>query len=81
MNAARIEAAKSASLKHIVTYPISRGELINLVAFVTTRGGYGTTYPGKWVREVSPEEMRKCYAGWEPEVQEILNVSRSGCSV
>jgi len=58
--------------KHIVTYPISRGELINLVAFVTTPGGYGTRYNGKWVRDTTPEEVRACYEGWELEAHDIL---------
>ncbi|KAI0026777.1 hypothetical protein K488DRAFT_64556, partial [Vararia minispora EC-137] len=63
----------SSRAQHIVTYPISRGELINLLAFVTTPGGYGTEYKGKWVRDASPDEIRASYAGWEPEVQALIN--------
>ncbi|KAI0316051.1 hypothetical protein OF83DRAFT_1060972 [Amylostereum chailletii] len=60
------------SISHVVTYPISRGELVNLVAFVTVPDGYGKEYEGRWVHDVPPDELREQYAGWEPEVSSIL---------
>ncbi|TFY80711.1 hypothetical protein EWM64_g3302 [Hericium alpestre] len=60
--------------KHIVSYPISRGALINFVGFYTVPGAYESraAYPGKWVKDVPVEDVKKCYEGWEGEVQGLL---------
>ncbi|VDB82785.1 unnamed protein product [Peniophora sp. CBMAI 1063] len=56
--------------RHIVTYPISRGESVSLVAFVT-RANYGN-FEGRWNRDVPVEEVREAFAGWEPEVETYM---------
>ncbi|THH21151.1 hypothetical protein EW146_g364 [Bondarzewia mesenterica] len=48
------------------------GALINFVGFRTVPDGYGKPFEGKWVHDVSAEEVRACYAGFEPEVQALL---------
>lgn len=58
--------------KHVVTYPISQGTLVNFVGFYTIPGAEGTTFTGKWVQDVPVEEVMACYAGFEPEVQALL---------
>ena len=58
-----------------MTYPISRGQCVNTVALIA-EGDYGPL-KGKWARNVPVEEMREAFAGWEPEVQALLQVSRS----
>ncbi|TFY72565.1 hypothetical protein EVG20_g435 [Dentipellis fragilis] len=59
--------------RHLVTYPISRGEDINFVGFYTVPGAYESkaSYPGKWVRDVPVEDVKACYEGWEDEVQAV----------
>ncbi|KAI9061735.1 FAD/NAD-P-binding domain-containing protein [Trametes sanguinea] len=58
--------------KHVVSYGISRGSIVNVVAMATQPHLYGTTYDGPWVKECGRDELLDCFAGWEPEVQEML---------
>ncbi|EMD35854.1 hypothetical protein CERSUDRAFT_106536 [Gelatoporia subvermispora B] len=58
--------------RHVVSYPISHGKLINFVGFYTHPGGEGTLYEGRWVQDVPLEEVLEKYVGWEPEVEEML---------
>ncbi|KZV60918.1 FAD/NAD(P)-binding domain-containing protein [Peniophora sp. CONT] len=57
--------------KHFVTYPIRRGDFVNVVAFVTLPNS-GKRFEGKWVRDVPVEEVREAFAGWEPDVENVL---------
>ncbi|KAI0332310.1 FAD/NAD-P-binding domain-containing protein [Cubamyces sp. BRFM 1775] len=58
--------------KHVVSYSISRGSIVNVVAMASQPRLYGTIYPGPWVTECSADELLECYSGWEPEVTEML---------
>ncbi|KAI0637466.1 hypothetical protein C8Q77DRAFT_1070031 [Trametes polyzona] len=60
--------------KHIITYPISHGKYLNWIGFVAIPGGEGTTYPRKWVLDASQAEVAAHYAGWEPEVGQMLKL-------
>lgn len=65
------------SHQHLVAYPIERGALINIVAFVTSPSAYAShqPYPDKsWVTDVSVEELRGAFEGFEDEVGELLQV-------
>ncbi|VDC07527.1 unnamed protein product [Peniophora sp. CBMAI 1063] len=57
--------------RHLVTYPISRGDFVNVVAFVS-HADHSERFEGKWVRDVSVEEVRDAYKGWEPDVEKFL---------
>ena len=57
-----------------MTYPIRRGALINVVAFVTLPDSNGKRFEGKWVRDVPVGEVREAYRGWEADVQNVLQV-------
>jgi salicylate hydroxylase len=46
-----------------------------LVCFYTVETGEGTPYSGPWVTDVSPEEVRERYNGWEPDLITLLKVS------
>ncbi|KZV87012.1 FAD/NAD(P)-binding domain-containing protein [Exidia glandulosa HHB12029] len=67
--------------KHIVAYPISRGSLINIVAFVTVdEWGAVYTYQGdadsrKWVHDDTTEHVLAEYEGWEPDVINLLKTA------
>ncbi|KAI0766227.1 hypothetical protein BD413DRAFT_673079 [Trametes elegans] len=60
--------------KHVITYPISHGKYLNWIGFVTIPGGEGTTYPRKWVIDAKKEELIEHYAGWEPEVDQMIQL-------
>ncbi len=64
-------------MQHIVAYPISQGRILNVAAITTDRESEGTLYEGPWTTEVSQEEVRREYVGWEPEVEEIVQVCTS----
>lgn len=60
--------------QHIVTYPVSQGRHVNIVALVTA-DDEGTDVPGPDVVFVPKEEVLDHFVGWEPEVQILLKVS------
>ncbi|KAL1937333.1 hypothetical protein VTO73DRAFT_13846 [Trametes versicolor] len=60
--------------KHIITYPISHGKYLNWIGFVTIPGGEGATYPHKWVIDSTKEEVTAHFSGWEPEVDQMLQL-------
>ncbi|KAL5498529.1 hypothetical protein ACEPAH_1883 [Sanghuangporus vaninii] len=58
--------------KHVVSYPISQGRLVNIVPFVTAANDEGKPYDGPAVVDVSKQEMIDEYRGWEPELLQLL---------
>ena len=42
---------------------------------MSDRNAEGKEYKGPWVEETTPEELLQCFAGWEPDVQDLLKVS------
>ncbi|KAH9951522.1 FAD/NAD-P-binding domain-containing protein [Amylocystis lapponica] len=58
--------------KHVVSYSISRGSVVNVVAFASKPEKAASTFEGSWVTDCSRDEMLSCYADWEPEVTELL---------
>ena len=62
-------------MQHIVSYGIAGGTLCNIVGLVSDRSAEGKEYKGPWVEETTPEELLQCFAGWEPDVQDLLKVS------
>ncbi|KAL5523639.1 hypothetical protein ACEPAG_7812 [Sanghuangporus baumii] len=58
--------------KHIVSYSISRGSIVNVVALTSDPQKENTVFDGPWVTPCSKEEVQKCYCDWEPEVQTLL---------
>ncbi|THH03536.1 hypothetical protein EW146_g10419 [Bondarzewia mesenterica] len=58
--------------KHVVSYSIARGSVVNVVAFSSEPEKEGTPWVGPWVAPCAREELLACYAGWEPEVRELL---------
>ncbi|KAF8632801.1 hypothetical protein AX17_004756 [Amanita inopinata Kibby_2008] len=58
--------------KHIAVYPVSQGQLVNVVACVHDPSKEHTRYQGPPVCDVSREELLSMYKHWEPEVQALL---------
>ncbi|KAI0930204.1 hypothetical protein AcV5_006981 [Taiwanofungus camphoratus] len=62
--------------KHVVSYSISRGSIVNVVAFASDPEKEGSVFNDPWVADCTQPELLDCYAGWEPEVVELLKVHR-----
>ncbi|KAF8586521.1 FAD/NAD-binding domain-containing protein [Ramaria rubella] len=58
--------------KHIVSYLISQGSVVNVVAFTSQPEKEGTSFEGPWMTEVPTRELLDCYENWEPEVISLL---------
>jgi len=59
--------------KHVVSYVVGKGaSTVNIVAFTTNTEDEGKMYDGPWVADCAPDDIRKHFVDWEPEVKEIL---------
>ncbi|KAJ6582846.1 FAD/NAD(P)-binding domain-containing protein [Mycena sp. CBHHK59/15] len=60
--------------KHIITFPIKSGKIINIVAFATNSAvPIGSVdVPGPWVESVSQQELLDEYAGWGADPLRML---------
>ncbi|KAG1745182.1 hypothetical protein EDB19DRAFT_1906310 [Suillus lakei] len=58
--------------KHIVSFPVSQGTQINVVAFVSDEQKAGTHFEGHWVSDVTLEEVEEAYQDFEPDVRRLL---------
>ncbi len=54
--------------RHLVTYPLRRGALINFVAVEERPEGLSEG----WVAPGDPDMLRRAYAGWHPQVEGLL---------
>ncbi|KAJ8461949.1 hypothetical protein ONZ45_g18110 [Pleurotus djamor] len=60
--------------KHLIVYPISQGNLVNVVAFASDPNREDTPFNGPWVTNADKDEMYRNYAAWEDEVQVLLKL-------
>ncbi|KIK66771.1 hypothetical protein GYMLUDRAFT_37901 [Collybiopsis luxurians FD-317 M1] len=58
--------------QHIVAYPISHGQLINVAAFTFDIEAEGKPYHGPGIKPVTNEEIVDAFSGWEDEVVQLL---------
>ena len=61
-------------IQHIVSYTIAQGKIVNVVAEMTDPEKENTPFESEWVTPCSKEELLDCFANWEPEVEELLQV-------
>ena len=61
-------------LQYIIAYPISRGTMVNFVAFKSRHDLENSKYSGAWVCSSEKSELISIFRGWEPEVQALLDV-------
>ncbi|KAI1785334.1 FAD/NAD(P)-binding domain-containing protein [Ganoderma leucocontextum] len=64
--------------RHIVTYPVSQGRILNMGAGVSYPGREGTMYEGPWTSAATREEIVKDFVGWEPDVQDLVRYVDGG---
>ncbi|KAF8345350.1 salicylate hydroxylase [Amanita rubescens] len=70
--AARVPVMYIGKLKHILSYPMSDGESINIVGLVHDESQEDTRHEGALIKDVSNAEILSLYEGYEPEVQALL---------
>jgi len=58
---------------YIIAYPISRGTMINFVAFKIQHDLENSKYNGAWVSFSEKSELIKIFRGWESEVQALVD--------
>ncbi|KAJ6481082.1 hypothetical protein C8R45DRAFT_320629 [Mycena sanguinolenta] len=58
---------------YILGYPISRGRMINFVAFVCRHDLENTKFDGPWVGASDRSQFAGLFAHWEPEVQALVH--------
>ncbi|KAF9239487.1 hypothetical protein BU15DRAFT_61991 [Melanogaster broomeanus] len=58
--------------KHIVAYPISQGQLLNVVILCHDPDAFGTPFEGHWVVDVSEKEIVDQYQYWEPQARALV---------
>lgn len=59
---------------HILTFPVRKGRIVNVVAFTSDRSQPEPTWPADapWVREASQREMLDAFAGWGDAPRALL---------
>ncbi|WP_372028457.1 salicylate 1-monooxygenase [Pseudomonas kurunegalensis] len=60
--------------RHILTFPVKQGRLINVVAFVSDRSQPNPAWPNDapWVRQATQAEMLKAFEGWGAAAHVLL---------
>ncbi|KAI1785333.1 FAD/NAD(P)-binding domain-containing protein [Ganoderma leucocontextum] len=64
--------------RHLVTYPIAQGRIVNVGIGVSIPGTEGTIYEGPWTSPASKDDIVKGFESWEPQVQDIIKHVDSG---
>ena len=64
-------------LQYVIAYPISRGTMVNFVAFKTRHDLENSKYNEAWVSFSEKSELIKIFRGWESEVQALVDVRSS----
>lgn len=58
---------------HILTFPVGRGALMNVVAFHDSKSD---TWEGEWIQQLQKENLQRDFnAGWGDNVRKIMEVS------
>ena len=60
---------------HCVWYPVADGRRYNLVAAVAAPRSGWRAAPASWRIPARPEDMRRAFAGWHPEVESVLGAA------
>lgn len=58
---------------YVIAYPISKGKMVNFVAFKSRHDLENTRFNGPWVCATDPAEFAATFRTWEPEVQALVD--------
>ncbi|KIK56841.1 hypothetical protein GYMLUDRAFT_247390 [Collybiopsis luxurians FD-317 M1] len=56
----------------IVAYPIIRGQIINVAAFISNVENEGRSFDGPVIKHIATEAVVEAFSGWEDEVVQLL---------
>jgi salicylate hydroxylase len=57
---------------HILTFPVGRGALMNVVAFHFSQSD---TWEGDWVQPLQKDSLERDFVGWGENVTKIMEAS------
>jgi len=60
--------------RSFVTYPISKGTIINIAATVSDPSLTGTHYDGHWVSDATRDELVECFDNFEPDARTVVKL-------
>ncbi|KAF8558565.1 FAD/NAD(P)-binding domain-containing protein [Imleria badia] len=60
--------------RSLVTYPIAKGSIINVAAFVCDPSSTGTHFEGRWVSDATRDELVEHFDDFEPDVRTVLEL-------
>ncbi|KAF8128574.1 hypothetical protein EV363DRAFT_1451570 [Boletus edulis] len=60
--------------RHLITYPIVKGTIINLAALTNNPSLTGTPYEGHWVSDATRDEVVEYFEGFEPDVRTLVKL-------
>jgi salicylate hydroxylase len=60
--------------RYLVTYPLAKGTLVNVVAMVCDPSLTGTHYEGRWVSDATLEEVVEYFDSFEPDARAIIKL-------
>lgn len=61
-------------VQYVIAYPISKGKMVNFVAFKSHHDLENTRFNGPWVCATDSAEFAATFRTWEPEVQALVDV-------
>lgn len=61
---------------HILTFPVAKGKIVNVVAFCSKKDG---KWEGEWVKPHQKDNMMKDFEGYGDSVMKIMSVSGHIC--
>ena len=64
-------------LQYVIAYPISRGTMVNFVAFISRHDLENSKFNGAWVCFSDKSELIKIFGEWESEVQALVDVCQN----
>lgn len=64
--------------RHIIAYPISHGQFINIAAFDADYDQEGSTFTDPWIQDRDSGEVTNSYNNWEPEVKQLVGCIDEG---
>ncbi|KAN0094543.1 hypothetical protein V8E55_002830 [Tylopilus felleus] len=60
--------------KHLVTYPIAKGTIVNFAAMTCDPSLTGTHYEGHWVSDATREDLVEYFEDFEPDTREVIKL-------
>ena len=60
--------------QYLITYPLAKGSIINVVASTYDPSSTGTPYEGRWVSDATRDEVVGHFDDFEPDARAVIQV-------